>query len=170
MDLWGPQRFRVVVDGKVVGETTGTSLVPDAARCAPGAAHLPGDRRSTARPGSAEPHAARAVRHDGADAQGHASSASARAGRALRIVGDARRDKGSGVRDVRVDYGDSKRVVKQRGKRFRGRHAYRRGRFTLQVTGYDNAGNRRVKNGQAAHHVRLRAGRRGAASSAARRC
>ena len=28
IDLWGPQRFRVVVGGQVVGETTGNSLVP----------------------------------------------------------------------------------------------------------------------------------------------
>ena len=27
-DLWGPQRFRVVVGGRVIGETTGTSLRP----------------------------------------------------------------------------------------------------------------------------------------------
>jgi hypothetical protein len=48
------------------------------------------------------------------------------------------------VRDVRVRYGDSKRVVKQR-RRFSGRHAYRRGTFTLKVTVYDVAGNRRIK-------------------------
>ena len=29
-DLWGPQRFRVVVGGKVVGETTASSLRPTA--------------------------------------------------------------------------------------------------------------------------------------------
>ena len=28
VDLWGPQRFRVVVGGQVVGETTGNSLIP----------------------------------------------------------------------------------------------------------------------------------------------
>ena len=41
-------------------------------------------------------------------------------------------------------YGDGTRVVKQR-KRFGGRHVYRRGRFTLTVSVYDNAGNRRTK-------------------------
>ena len=41
-------------------------------------------------------------------------------------------------------YGDSKRVVKQR-KRFGGRHVYRRGRYTLKVTVFDVAGNRRIK-------------------------
>ena len=54
------------------------------------------------------------------------------------------KDKGSGVREVRVRYGDGTRVVKQR-KRFGGRHVYRRGRFTLKVTVYDVAGNRRIK-------------------------
>jgi hypothetical protein len=45
---------------------------------------------------------------------------------------------------VRVRYGDSKGVVKQR-KRFGGRHIYRKGTFTLKVTVYDVAGNRRIK-------------------------
>ena len=49
------------------------------------------------------------------------------------------------MQKIRVRYGDSKRVVSQRGKRFRGAHAYRHGAFKLRVTGYDNAGNRRVK-------------------------
>jgi len=66
-----------------------------------------------------------------------------RAGRALHVVVKPR-DRGSGVRDVRVRYGDSKRVAKQR-RRFNGRHAYRRGTFTLKVTVYDVAGNRRIK-------------------------
>ncbi len=66
-----------------------------------------------------------------------------RAGRALRVIVRPK-DKGSGVREVRVRYGDSKRVVKQR-KRFGGRHIYRRGRYTLKVTVYDVAGNRRIK-------------------------
>ena len=46
---------------------------------------------------------------------------------------------------IRVRYGDSKRTTSQRGKRFRGTHSYRRGRFKLRVTAYDVAGNRRVK-------------------------
>ena len=68
-----------------------------------------------------------------------------RAGRPLRIVVRASDGKGSGVKEIRVRYGDSKRAVSRRGRRFRGSHAYRRGRFKLRVTGYDNTGNRRVK-------------------------
>ena len=60
------------------------------------------------------------------------------------MVRQAEGGKGSGVREVRVRYGDSKRVVRQR-KRFGGRHVYRRGRFTLKVTVSDVAGNRRIK-------------------------
>ena len=67
-----------------------------------------------------------------------------RAGRALRIVVKPKDGKGSGVDVGKVRYGDSKQVVKQR-KRFSGRHAYRRGAFTLRVTVYDIAGNRRTK-------------------------
>jgi hypothetical protein len=67
------------------------------------------------------------------------------AGRALRIVIRASDGKGSGVKKIRVRYGDSRRVVSQRGRRFRSVHTYRRGRFKLRVTGYDKVGNRRVK-------------------------
>ena len=67
------------------------------------------------------------------------------AGRGLRIVARANDGKGSGVTKIRVRYGDSKRIVSQKGKRFRGTHSYRRGRFKLRVTAYDVAGNRTVK-------------------------
>ena len=68
-----------------------------------------------------------------------------RAGRPQRIVVRASDGKGSGVKKIRVRYGDSKRAVSQRGRRFRGVHSYRRGRFKLRVTAYDAIGNRRVK-------------------------
>lgn len=141
-DLWGPQRFRVVVGGRVVGETTGSRLVPT-------------QRLSARRPikyqviaidarGQEAPSRTRLVRFDN-DAPRFKVRivGKRRAGRALRVVVRPR-DKGAGVREVRVRYGDSKRVVKQR-KRFGGRHIYRRGRYTLKVTVFDNAGNRRIK-------------------------
>ena len=142
-DLWGPQRFRVVVGGRVVGETTGTSLVPT-------------QRLSAGRPityqviaidarGQEAPSRTRRVRFDN-DAPKFKVRiiGKRRAGRALRVVVRPKDGKGSGIREVRVRYGDSTRVVKQR-KRFGGRHIYRRGRFTLKVTVYDVAGNRRIK-------------------------
>ncbi len=141
-DLWGPQRFRVVVGGRVVGETTGTSLVPT-------------QRLAAGRPikyqviaidmrGQQAPSRTRRVRFDN-DAPRFKVRivGKRRAGRALRVIVRPK-DKGSGVREVRVRYGDGTRVVKQR-KRFGGRHAYRRGRHTLKVTVYDVAGNRRIQ-------------------------
>jgi hypothetical protein len=142
-DLWGPQRFRVVVGGRVVGETTGTSLVPTQ----PLSAGRPIRYQVIAidARGQESPSRTRRVRFDN-DAPRFTVRiiGKRRAGRALRVVVRPRDRKGSGVREVRVRYGDSKRVVKQR-KRFGGRHIYRRGTFTLKVTVYDVAGNRRTK-------------------------
>jgi hypothetical protein len=142
-DLWGPQRFRVVVGGKVVGETTGSSLRP--------AQGLSAGRPITyqvvaidAR-GQEAPSRTRRVRFDNVAPKFKVRIVGKRrAGRALRVVVKPKDGKGSGIREVRVRYGDSTRVVKQR-KRFGGRHVYRRGRFTLKVTVYDIAGNRRIK-------------------------
>jgi hypothetical protein len=142
-DLWGQQRFRVVIGGKVVGETTATSLVPKVKFSAKKplkyqviAIDLRGQQ--TASP-------VRRVRFDSKPPTFRVrTGGKRRAGVALHVVVKPRDGKGSGVRDVRVRYGDSKRVVRQR-KRFSGRHVYRRGTFTLKVTVYDVAGNRRIK-------------------------
>jgi hypothetical protein len=142
-DLWGPQRYRVVVGGKVVGETTGSSLRPK-------------QGLSAGRPityqviaidsrGQESPSRTRRVRFDNVAPKFKVGiRGKRRAGRALRVIVRPKDRKGSGVRLVKVRYGDSTRVVKQR-KRFGGRHVYRRGRYTLKVTVYDVAGNRRIK-------------------------
>jgi hypothetical protein len=141
-DLWGPQRFRVVIGGRAVGETTGTSLRPSA-------------RLSARKPltyqviaidarGQETPSRTAKVRFDNVAPKFKVRVVGKRrAGRALRIVVKPR-DRGSGVSAVRVRYGDSKRVVTQR-KRFNGRHVYRRGTYTLKVTVSDIAGNRRIQ-------------------------
>ena len=159
VDLWGPQRFRVVVGGRVVGETTGTSLRPDPAPARRAPDHVPGDRDRRARPGGAEPHARACA--STTTRRGSRSGSSASAAPAARCAWSSRPNdgKGSGVREVRVRYGDGTRVVKQR-KRFGGRHAYRRGRFTLKVTRLRRGRQPPDQEGQAPHHVRLRAGRR----------
>ena len=142
-DLWGPQRFRVVVGGKLVGETTGSSLRP----ARPLSAGRPISYQVIAidARGQAAPSRTRRVRFDNVAPRFKVRIVGKRrAGRALRVVVKPKDGKGSGVREVRVRYGDSKRVVRQR-KRFGGRHVYRRGRFTLKVTVSDVAGNRRIK-------------------------
>ena len=141
--LWGPQRFRVLIGGRVAGETTGSSL-------------RPARRLSASRPityqviaidarGQETPSPKRKVRFDNVAPRFKVRvRGPRRAGSALRVVVKPRDGKGSGVSSVRVRYGDSKRVVKQR-KRFSGRHVYRRGRYTLKVTVTDVAGNRRIE-------------------------
>jgi hypothetical protein len=144
VDLWGPQRFRVVVGGQVVGETTGHSLVPRR-RLRAGRA-LPYQVIAIDSRGQENPSRTRTVRFDNQGPKIKVRVSGRRAaGRGLRIVARANDGKGSGVKKIRVRYGDSKRTTTQRGKRFRGTHSYRRGRFKLRVTAYDVIGNRRVK-------------------------
>jgi hypothetical protein len=144
VDLWGPQRFRVLVGGQVVGETTGTSLVP-AQRLRAGRA-LPYQVIAIDSRGQENPSRTRTVRFDNQGPKVTVRVSGKRAaGRGLRVVARANDGKGSGVLKIRVRYGDSKRTTSQKGKRFRGTHSYRRGRFKLRVTAYDVAGNRTVK-------------------------
>ncbi|MEA2136340.1 MAG: hypothetical protein QOC68_4249 [Solirubrobacteraceae bacterium] len=144
IDLWGPQTFRVLVGGKVVGETTGSSLVPKQRLRA--GRPLPYQVIAIDVRGQQSPSRTRVVRFDNQGPRLTVKVVGKRSsGRALRIVVRAKDGKGSGVKKIRVRYGDSKRIVEQRGKRFRGAHAYRHGSFKLRVTGYDFAGNRRVK-------------------------
>jgi hypothetical protein len=142
-DLWGPQRYRVVIGGKVVGETTGSSLRPT--RGVSAGKPITYQVIAIDARGQESPSRTRKVRFDNVAPKFKVRIiGKRRAGRPLRIVVKPRDGKGSGVKEVRVRYGDSKRVVKQR-KRFGGRHTYRRGRFTLKVTVTDIAGNRRIK-------------------------
>ncbi len=156
-DLWGQLRYRVVVGGKVAGETTGTSLVPKVT--------LSGKRplkyqviaidvrgQQTASP-------VRRVRYDNFPPKFRLRiGGTRRAGGALHVVVKPR-DRGSGVREVRVRYGDSKRVVRQR-KRFSGRHAVPKGQVHAQGHRVRHRRQPPDQEGQAPHHVRLRAGRR----------
>jgi hypothetical protein len=145
-DLWGQQRFRVVVGGKVLGETTGRSLKGTSARLRTG-------RRVTYQViaidsrGQQSPSRTRRVRFDGsAPSLGVRVSGGRRRGATVRVTAGASERRGSGVLQIRVRYGDSGRVVRRRGSRFAGSHVYRRrGTYTLRVTAYDRAGNTRVK-------------------------
>ncbi|MEA3191633.1 MAG: hypothetical protein QOD77_2248 [Thermoplasmata archaeon] len=144
LDLWGPQRFRVVVGGQVVGETSGNSLIP-AQRLRAGRA-LPYQVIAIDSRGQENPSRTRTVRFDNQGPKIKVTVSGKRAaGRGLRIVARANDGKGSGVQKIRVRYGDSKPTTTQRGKRFLGVHSYRRGTFKLRVTAYDIIGNRRVK-------------------------
>ena len=116
VELWGPQRFRVVVDGGRRGDD-GTSLVPPRP-APPGAAPLPGDRdrpRGQETPSRTRRRALRRQPRRGHDpGRGRRERGPRAAGRRQRG-----RRQGSGVRSIRVDYGDSRRVATAR-QRFRG--------------------------------------------------
>jgi hypothetical protein len=141
-DLWGQVRYRVLVGGKVVGETTSTSIVPKVTLSAKRPLKYQVIAIDVRGQQTASP--VRSVRYDNFAPKFRVRiGGKRRAGRPLHVVVKPR-DRGSGVSSVRVRYGDSKRVVKQR-RRFSGHHAYRRGTFTLKVTVYDVAGNRQIK-------------------------
>jgi hypothetical protein len=148
-DLWGPQRFRVVVGGKAVGETTGSSLRPTSVRISAGRPVsyqvIAIDTR-----GQETPSRTRRVRFDSVRPRLTVTVVGRRrAGSALRVIARARDRRGSGVARIRVRYSPGATVV-MRGARFRGTHVYRRGSHTLRVTAYDKAGNSATKT------VRLR--------------
>jgi hypothetical protein len=137
-----------VVGGRVLGETTGRSLRSSSSR-------LRGGRRVTYRViaidsrGQETPSRTQRVRFDGSAPSLGVSTR--RRGRTVQVTARARERRGSGVSQIRVRYGDSRRVVRRRGMSFAGSHTFRRrGTYTLRVTAYDKAGNTRVKT------VRLR--------------
>ena len=61
---------------------------------------------------------------------------------------------------IRVRYGDSKRTTSQKGKRFRGTHSYRPRPLQAARDGLRRGGQPQGQDREAAHLVRLRAGRR----------
>jgi hypothetical protein len=149
-DLWGPQRFRVVVGGKVLGETTGHSL-RSASRALKTGKRVSYQVIAIDSRGQENPSRTRRVRFDGtAPKLSVAVSGRKRRGAVIRVAARARERKGSGVGQIRVRFGDSS-SARRRGSRFVATHRYRhKGTFRLRVIAYDRAGNTRVKT------VRLR--------------
>jgi hypothetical protein len=138
LDLWGGQRFRVVVDGQPIGETTTTTLVPKM----PLASGRPHPWRVIAldRRGQATPSKQRFIRIDAAPPRVVVRVRGKRArGQSLKISVTGLDGRGSGIDYVLVEFGD-RRSAKQL-KRFRGSHRYRKGTFRLKVKVVDRAGN-----------------------------
>jgi hypothetical protein len=138
LDLWGAQRFRVVVDGQPIGETTGRTLVP-AKPLASGRPHpwrvIAIDRR-----GQQTLSKERFIRLDAVAPRVVVKVKGKRKpGQSLKITVTGLDGKGSGVNYVLVEYGD-KASAKQ-FKQFRGSHRYRKGTFRLKVKVVDKAGN-----------------------------
>jgi hypothetical protein len=138
LDLWGAQRFRVVVDGQSIGETTGRTLTP----VQPLASGRPHPWRVIAidRRGQETPSKERFIRLDAVAPRVVVKVKGKRkAGQSLKITVTGLDGEGSGVDYVLVEYGD-KASAKQ-FKQFRGAHRYRKGSFRLKVKVVDKAGN-----------------------------
>jgi hypothetical protein len=138
LDLWGGQRFRVVVDGQPIGETTARTLTP-AQPLASGRPHpwrvIAIDRR-----GQETPSKERFIRLDAVAPRVVVKVKGKRKpGQSLKITVTGLDGRGSGVDYVLVEYGD-KASAKQ-FKQFRGAHRYRKGSFRLKVKVVDKAGN-----------------------------
>jgi hypothetical protein len=140
-DLWGPVTYRVEIDGQPVGETTDTKLttaidVPD------------GDHRwravATDRRGQTSATASRLLRIDAAPPDlSFFIRGTRKAGAQVRIqarAADVLNPTGSGVKLVRIDFGDRSPAVAARTAV----HRFRRGTFTVRVSATDRAGNATV--------------------------
>lgn len=143
-NLWGPVRYVVTIDGKIVGETTLTSL--RLTTPITGATHNWQVHAVDAR-GQTKRSRTRRLRID--DLMPRLSVGYKRARRVV-TLGIRARDRdmkghhASGMRSIVVSWGD--RTKGARGtSRLRARHRYRgSGTFPLEVTATDKAGNRSV--------------------------
>jgi hypothetical protein len=147
-DLWGPVTYSVAVNGQPVGQTTDTRLampvgIPDGEHRWQVTATDPRGQSASSR--------TRRLRLD-RTAPRLSVSVSREGGRArVRVFGrdTAARNavgprKASGLRRIRVDWGDRSRARTITGSRATLPHRYRRGTFTLRVSATDKAGNATV--------------------------
>lgn len=139
LDLWGPLTYRVLVDNQPVGETTGTSLTP--LNVVPDGEHrwrvVATDRR-----GQAASTKSRLLRVDATPpALTVKVSGTRKRGKTLKLAAkasDAAAVRSSGVKLVKIDWGDGSTVVIGR----KSQHRYGKNRtFTIRVSATDRAGN-----------------------------
>jgi len=146
-DLWGPVTYRIEVDGQPAGQTTDTRSVTSID--VPDGVHrwrvVATDRR-----GQTNAAPSRALRIDTAPPDlSFFVRGDRKAGALVRVetrAADILNPTGSGVKTVRIDFGDRSPVVNARAAV----HRFRRGTFTVRVSATDGAGNatvltRRVK-------------------------
>ena len=143
-ELWGPLTYTVLIDGKPDGQTQATSLaVPTPVRDGVHTWRVV----ATDRRGQATATPVRTVRIDGtAPRASFKVTGARRRGGVVKVAvtaTDPRRPsaKASGIKSVRVDFGDRSKPVPARTAH----HSYRRaGRFTVRATVTDGAGNATV--------------------------
>ncbi len=135
LDLWGVQRFRVIMDGAVIGETTNDTLVPKVPLTA--GTHT-WQIEAVDRAGQINRSRARTLKIDSIAPTLKVSISGRRvAGKRLKITATARDTGGSKLDHITVDYGDHSPTSRSRTTR----HTYKRGKFTLKVAAVDKAGN-----------------------------
>lgn len=140
LDLWGPQRYRVVVNNQVIGETDQTTLQAKAPLAADGTPQrwrvIAIDRR-----GQEVPSKERFIRLDAKPPRVVVRVKGKRKARSpLKVTVTGLDGRGSGIDYVTVSYGDKTGTLKQ-FKRFTGTHRFKRGNFKVQVKVADKAGN-----------------------------
>lgn len=146
-DLWGPQRFKVLIDGVLAQETNKPSV-----RLTTPLSDGPHTWQAIAvdRRGQESPMVPRTVRVDGSRPRLRVKVRGRRtAGNLIGVTARATDPRpGYGIRYVRIDWGDGSPPVLAR----EGLHRYRRGVFEVTVTAVDRARNvtRRV------HRLRIR--------------
>jgi hypothetical protein len=135
-ELWGAQVFQVQVDGRVVGTTGGTSLVP--------AQRLAGGRHrwrvvAVDRRGQPSASVARTLRLPSTGFRIRLRvTGSRRVGARLRFVVRVSARRGGRVKRITVDYGDGTHATRKRVST----HRYRAvGAYPLTVRAFDRAGN-----------------------------
>jgi hypothetical protein len=136
-EVWGQAQFTVLVDGVAIGTTGNQSQLVSPVPVREGRHRW--SVVATDRRGQQVASKERVLRIDSRRPRLRVSVRGARKrGRALRVVARASDPRGSGLRYVRVDYGDRSRAT----RRSRSSHRYRRaGRYRLVAKAVDKAGN-----------------------------
>jgi hypothetical protein len=135
LDLWGPQRYRVLIDGQPVAETTVDSYTP---RVPLTTGKHSWQIESIDMRGQVSRSRLRTLRIDATAPTLKVSVSGKRvAGSNLKIRVRAKDVGGSGLDRISVDYGDKS----PKGTKATTRHRYKRGTFRLKVWAYDRAGN-----------------------------
>jgi len=134
IDLWGPQTFKVIVDGQELGTSDTRELVSPRTL---GEGPHPWRVVSIDRRGQQTVSTQRTVRVDTRPPRVRVRVSGARKrGRPLRVSVSAADPSGSGVSRVRVAYGDGRATDAARSV-----YRYRAGRWTLEARAVDRAGN-----------------------------
>jgi hypothetical protein len=135
LELWGVQRFRVIMDGVVIAETVNDTLTP-ATPLAPG--RHTWQIEAVDRAGQTNRSRARTMKIDSIAPTLKVSISGKRAaGKPLKITVRATDSGGAGLDHITVDYGDRSPTTHTATTR----HRYKRGKFTLKIAAVDKAGN-----------------------------